>query len=90
LGELALLADDPTDSLELGAERLIGTDDVVQPVRDLACHAGPMEWHPRGEIAGPHVVQDTQQHIWLESLDFGNRIWRHGPRRSRIVDMASN
>ena len=36
LGELALLADDAADALELVAERLVRPDDVVQPVRDLA------------------------------------------------------
>ena len=36
LGELALLADDAADPLELGAERLVGADDLVEPVGDLA------------------------------------------------------
>ena len=36
LGELALLADDAADALELGAQRLVGADDLVQPVGDLA------------------------------------------------------
>ena len=45
LGELALLADDAADARQLGAERLVGDDDLVQPVGDLAGDAGPLERH---------------------------------------------
>ena len=68
LGELALLADDAADALELGAERLVRADDLVQPVRDLAPHARPVHRHARREVTGLHLAEDAQQHFRVEGL----------------------
>ena len=45
LRQLALLADDLADPGQLRAERLVGDDDVVEAVGDLAGHARPLERH---------------------------------------------
>ena len=60
LGELALLADDAADPRQLGAQRLVGGDDVVEPVGDLARHAGPLERHADAEVAVPDVREDAR------------------------------
>ena len=71
LGELALLADDAADALELVAQRLVRADDVVQPVRDLAPHAGPVDGHASGEVAGLDVAEDGEQDLRVEALGLG-------------------
>ena len=67
LGELALLADDAADSRQLGPQRLVGGDDVVEPVGDLARHARPFERHAHGEVAALDVGQHAQQHRLVEA-----------------------
>ncbi len=71
LREPALLADDLADPGQLGLERLVGDDDVVDAVGDLAGHARPFQRHPGGEVAGFHLGQDAQQHL----LDRRRRRW---------------
>ncbi len=66
LGELALLADDAADAFELGTERLVGADDVVELIGDLAADAGPVDRHAGAEVAALDVAEDLQQHLWLE------------------------
>ena len=46
LGELALLADHPAHPGQLDGQRLVGDDDVVEAVGDLAGQPGPFERHP--------------------------------------------
>ena len=77
LGELALLADHAADPLELGAERLVGPDDLVQPVGDLAGHACPVDRHPSGEVACLDVAQDLQQDLCVEVLGTSGLRLRH-------------
>ena len=81
LGELALPADDAADPLELGAERLVRADDLVQPVRDLAPHAGPVHRHASAEVTGLDLAEDREQHLRVEGLGVaGGGSCRHGPR----------
>ena len=61
LRELALLADHLADPRQLGPERLVGDDHVVEAVGDLAGHAGPVERHPGGEVAPLHLGENAQQ-----------------------------
>ena len=68
LGELALLADDAADPRQLDAERLVRRDDVVEPVGDLARHAGPFERHPNAEVAVLDVREDAQQDRLVEPV----------------------
>ena len=75
LGELALLADHPADPLELGAKRLVGADDLVQGVGDLARRACPVHGHPGGEVPG----LDPAEHARAAPPDRRRRS-RHGRR----------
>jgi hypothetical protein len=56
-GKLALLADEPAHVRQLDPQRLIGGDDVVQPVGDLACHARPFERHANAEVSALDICQ---------------------------------
>ena len=73
LRELALLADDLADPCELELERLVGDDDVVEPVGDLARDAGPFERHPGGEVAALDLGQETQEDTCIERVGEGHR-----------------
>ena len=53
------------------AERLVGADDLVEPVGDLAAHAGPVHRHASGEVAGLDVAQDAEQDLGVEALGLG-------------------
>ena len=44
----------------------VGGDHVVEPVGDLARHAGPSERHANAEVAALDVRQDAQQHRLVE------------------------
>ena len=72
LRQPALLADDLADPRELGAERLVRDDDVVEAVGDLPGHTGPFERHPGREIAFPDLGQDAQQDCGIDAV-FGGR-----------------
>src|ERR1035437_8786945 len=69
LRELALLTHNPTDLDQLGPQRLIRGDDVVQPVSDLTRHARPPKRHTHTEVAMLNIRQHTQQHRPIELLD---------------------
>ena len=73
LRELALLADDAADPGELELERLVGDGDFVQPVGDLARHAGPFQRHPGREIAFLHPGQEAQEDTCIERVGEGHR-----------------
>ena len=60
LRQLALLADDAADPLELGTDRLVGDDDLVQAIGDLARHARPLKRHAGREITGFDLGQELQ------------------------------
>ena len=69
LRELALLAHDPADALDLAAQRLVGADDVVQAVGHLAGRPGPVRGHARGEVARPDLAEHLEQDLGVEGLD---------------------
>ena len=63
LRQLALLADHLADPRELGAERLVGDDEVVEAVGDLAGEPGPVERHAGTEVALLDLGENAQQCI---------------------------
>ena len=67
-GQLALLADNAADLFQLDFQRLIGGDPVVQRIRDLSRYAGPVQRHPRGEIAVPDLEQHGEQHRLVKAV----------------------
>ena len=67
LRELALLADHLADPGQLGLERLVGDDDVVEAVGDLAGHARPVERHAGREVALLDLGQDAQQDLAIDA-----------------------
>jgi hypothetical protein len=73
LREHALFADDPADALQFRTERLVGADDRVQAVGDLARDPGPVERHAHREVSGLDLAQDLQQDLWPKRLRLGGR-----------------
>ena len=71
LRELALLADHLADARELRAECLVGDDDVVEAVGDLAGHARPFERHPGREVAALDLREDAQQDLGIDRVGGG-------------------
>ena len=51
LAGLAFFADGLADALQLARHLLVGGDDVVEGVGDLAFKAGPGDGQPDGEVA---------------------------------------
>ena len=68
LRELALLADHPADPGELRLERLVGDDDLVEAVGDLAGHARPLQRHPGGEVTALDLGEDLQQDLAVDAV----------------------
>ena len=77
LRQLALLADDLADPGQLRAERLVGDDDVVEAVGDLAGDARPLERHAGGEVAALDLGQDAQQDLGIDGVGKGHCCFRH-------------
>jgi len=73
LRELALFADDLTDPRKLGSEGLVGDDDVVETVGDLAGHTDPLVRHADTEVTRPQLSQHTQQHRDVDGVVRGHR-----------------
>ena len=65
LAGLAFPADDLADALELLGHALVGGDDLVEGVGDLADDADLIARHPHREIADPHRLQRLQQFMNL-------------------------
>ena len=68
LRELSLLAHHPADPRQLGLERLVGDDHVVEAVGDLAGHARPVERHAGGEVPLLDLGEDTQQDLGIDRV----------------------
>ena len=77
LGEPSLLADDLADSGELDAERLVGDDDVVQAVGDLAGDTRPVERHPGGEVAFANLGEYTEERRGVDGVGESDRGINH-------------
>ena len=73
LPRLALLADRLADSLELGGEPLVGGDDVVERVGDLAADAAPVGREPRREVAVAYRAQRAEDLPEIDRLIAGRR-----------------
>ena len=50
------------------SERLVGDDDVVETVGDLAGHARPLEGHAGGEVALLDLGEDAQQDLGIDRV----------------------
>ena len=68
LAGVALAADNLADALELLGHALIGGDDFIEGVGDLAHDADPVAGHARREVADPHRLQRVQQFPQFQSL----------------------
>ena len=60
-GELSLCADDIADSGELNLECLIGDDDIIDGVTDLAGYSRPPKWHAGREVAAFSTGEHSQK-----------------------------
>ena len=58
---LALAPDQLTDPLDLLGHALIGCNDLIESIRDLAEEAVFLAGHPHGKVAGPHRTQRLQK-----------------------------
>ena len=67
MARLSVLADDLTGALELACQLLIGGDDLVEGVGDLAGEAGVITRQAHGEIAVAHGLEGAQQLALIES-----------------------
>ena len=63
---LAVLADHLAGTLELARHALVGGDDLVERVGDLAGEAGLVARQPHREIAVAHRLQRAQQLAHVE------------------------
>ena len=68
LAGLALAADDLADALELLRHALVGGDDLVEGVGDLARDAGPVARQPHAKIPYLHGLQGLQQLVGVKPL----------------------
>ena len=75
---LAFLADHLAGALQLARHALVGRDDLVERVGDLAADAGLVAGQPHGEVAVAHRLQRAQQLLQID-VDF----------RLRAVALAS-
>ena len=53
---LALATDELADALDLLGHALIGCNDIVESIRDLAEEAVFLAGHPHGKVAGAHCA----------------------------------
>ena len=63
---LALAADALADALELLRHALVGGDDFVERVGDLAFDADPVAGHANRKVADPHRLQRGQKLVGME------------------------
>ena len=77
LGQLALFTDDAADATDLVTQRLVGPDDVVQAVGDLARHSRPVDRHASSEVTSLDGAQNLEQHLRVTRLNVGGRSRGH-------------
>ena len=58
---LALAPDQLADALDLLGHALIGCNDFIESIRDLAEEAVFLAGHPHGKVAGTHRAQRLQK-----------------------------
>ena len=84
LAGLALAADDLADALELLRHALVGGDDLVEGVGDLAEQADLVAGHPDREVADPHGLQRAQEIMQLGGRAAVETAVGHRTRRRAI------
>ena len=85
---LAFAAHDLADALELPRHALVGGDDLVEGVGDLAHEADLVARHAHREIADPHGLQRVEEFVQFGSLapvDLRRRRLADGSRRGGTV-----
>jgi hypothetical protein len=71
LRDLALLADDPAQAVQLTSHPLIQFDDFVKRIGHLACDAGPLPGQPYREVTLLQRRQCAQQGRGIDDAMFG-------------------
>jgi hypothetical protein len=71
----SFLADDAADPAQLLAQVLVGGDDLVERVGDLASHPRPVRRQASREVPAPERDQDLQQGVGVQLF------FRHPRRR---------
>src|SRR4029077_19311478 len=97
LARLSFAADHLADPLELLCHPLIGGDDLVEGVGDLAFDAEVIAGHAHGEIAASHRLQCLKQFLGRIRLSIGVRLglgatasgWRSGAKISHEIPLGS-
>ncbi len=82
---LAFAADDLADALQLLRHALVGGDDLVEGVGDLALDAEVIAGHPHREIARAHRLQCVQQILHRIGLAVGAGWFAFGGAAKRRV-----
>ena len=67
-GSVALMSYNLTDSCQLGLEGLIGSDDIVESIGDLAGEAGPVDGHAGAEITLLDLSEDSQEDVCVDTV----------------------
>ena len=75
--DLALLADDAIQALELGGEVLVHLRDVVERVGDLPGHSRPVHGQPDGEVSPPQCLQRGEEGAGIDLVGGGGRKCSH-------------
>src|SRR6266852_6193323 len=78
--DLALLADDAVQALELGGEVLVHLRDVVERVGDLPGHSRPVHGQPDGEVSPPQRLQRGEEGAGIDLVGGGGRKSSHVSR----------
>jgi hypothetical protein len=81
-----LLADDVADAPELLGDLVVGGDDLVEGVGDLAVEAGQLARQLHGKVAASDALQGVQQ---LATIEDPRRRPSRPPRQLHSVSFAS-
>jgi hypothetical protein len=83
---LAFLADHLAGTFQLACDALIGSDDLVERIGDLAADAGAVARQAHGEVAVAHSLQGPQQ---LLQVDIGVVLGNLRRRRAAAAVLAA-
>ena len=90
LADLAFLADDDREALELVGHLLFEADDLVEQARDLAVRAGQVLGQADGEVAAPQAAQRADELAAIEKIARGKvvhtSLLRAAPRSNPDAD----
>ena len=85
LADLAFLADDHREPLELVGDLLFHADDFVEQAGDLAVDAGEVVGQPDAEIAAAKPAQGGQEFTAVERIARGHLVQRGALLKARIA-----